>query len=560
MKTLLLRAAPLMLCLGLPQSATWAQAEPSTSAAIAPAPAPAVLTAEQWRADLAFMAAEMERRHANLYHEISRERFAAAVADLDSRIPRLQRNEIIVGMMRLAAMVGDGHSNVSPLKDSKFAFPSLPLKLYLFEDGIFIRAVAPGQEALLGARVEAVGGVTAEEAIRRVGEISPRDNVITPRLYAPVFLAMPDILQALGISPRRDSATLTLSKGKKKWTVTVPAGAVDPNWPADTDISLVTPAGWLDARTAQPPMWLQDPLNYHRLIALPEEKALYVQLNMVADIENESLTQLGEKILAAAQAANPRAIILDLRLNRGGNGNLRTGLIRSLIKAEDEDTHLFVLTWRGTFSASQFILDDLDRLTKAVFIGEPASSKPSSFGDSYRIVLPNSGITVRVAIYWWQNGQNMRPWTGVDVAAPLSLADYAAGRDPALESALRWQPRPPLGEMLTAAGKEGGMPAIDRTLAGWEADAANRYVDLESQLAEAGQSLGWAKKYDEAIGLLELASRRFPRSSNIANVLAYVADWAGRHELALREGRRALELEPNHRLARSLVDRLSPPN
>ena len=81
-------------------------------------------------------------------------------------------------------------------------------------------------------------------------------------------------------------------------------------------------------------------------------------------------------------ASKTRALILDLRLNHGGNGNLRTRLVRELIRAEDADTRLFVLTWRGTFSASQFILDDLDRLTDAVFVGEPASSKPSSSAKS----------------------------------------------------------------------------------------------------------------------------------------------------------------------------------
>ncbi|QDZ06293.1 hypothetical protein FPZ24_01405 [Sphingomonas panacisoli] len=95
--------------------------------AVPPAPASAAavptLTAEQWRADLRFMAAELERRHANVFHAVSRQAFTAAVADLDARIPSLQRNEIIVGMMRIAAMVGDGHTRVDPRKDRKMAFP-----------------------------------------------------------------------------------------------------------------------------------------------------------------------------------------------------------------------------------------------------------------------------------------------------------------------------------------------------------------------------------------------------------------------------------------------------
>ena len=46
--------------------------------------------------------------------------------------------------MRAAAQPHEHcHTNVSPLKDAKFGLPSLPLKLYLFEDGLFIRAARP---------------------------------------------------------------------------------------------------------------------------------------------------------------------------------------------------------------------------------------------------------------------------------------------------------------------------------------------------------------------------------------------------------------------------------
>ena len=46
----------------------------------------------------------MKSRHPNLYHQVSQQKFDAAVADLDRRIPQLQRNQIIVGMMRIVAM------------------------------------------------------------------------------------------------------------------------------------------------------------------------------------------------------------------------------------------------------------------------------------------------------------------------------------------------------------------------------------------------------------------------------------------------------------------------
>ena len=551
MNTRILRAGPLALCLALVQ--------PVMAQAPVPAAPAAELTAEQWREDLRFMAAEMEKRHANLYHTVGREAFAAAVADLDARIPDLERNEIIVGMMRIAAMVGDGHTRVDPRKDAKFGFPSLPLKLYLFEDGLYVRAAAPEHAALVGARIEAVGGVPVGEAIRRVSELASRDNAIGPKLFVPLYLAMPDILHALKLSPRRDAALFTLRKGKRTWTATVPAGAVDPIWPPDTDISLVTPEGWVDARaTPRPPLWLQAPLDYHRMVELADPRALYVQLNMVADIKGQSLARFAGKIGERVAAANPSALILDLRLNHGGNGSLRNPLVRELIRAEDEDTRLFVLTWRGTFSASQFILDDLDRLTGAVFVGEPASSKPSSYGDAYRMPMPNSGISVRSSLVWWQAGQNFDPWTWVDVAAPLAFADYAAGRDPALEAALSYRPGPPLQERLLAVAGE-GPEAVLRLVEAWRADPVNRWANRPLQIVRAAEGLHLAKHPAAALAVAEAAARSFPNHADAHNVLAHLAEAAGKADVARRAGARVLELDPNTRQARSLIERLAAP-
>lgn len=521
---------------------------------------PPELTADQWREDLRFMAAEMEKRHANLYHQVSREAFAKAVADLGANIPSLQRNEIIVGMMRIAAMVGDGHTRIDPRKDARFGFRSLPVKLYLFEDGLFVRAAAPDHAGLVGARIESIGGVPVDEAIRRAAELASRDNEVGPKLYVPLYLAMPDILHALKLAPTRDAAILGLRKGDRRWAETVPAGAVDPSWPPDTDISLTTPEGWVDASTAPPPLWLQAPLDYHRLVDLPEAHALYAQLNMVSDTDEETLDAFGKKIGDRVRATNPRALILDLRLNQGGNGDLRNNLVRALIKAEDADTRLFVLTWRGTFSASQFILDDLDRLTDAVIVGEPASSRPSSFGDAYRMPMPNSGINVRTSIVWWQDGQNRDPWTWVDVAAPLRFADYAAGRDPALERALTYTPGPTLQATLLEAAASGGAAMIRRTLHVYRNNPENRYADRERQMLEAAQALFGAERKDEALLVAELAAQDYPASADAANVLAHLEEATGRRDLALEAGQRVLAIDPNNRAARALVERVSAAN
>src|SRR4030095_5977805 len=72
------------------------------------------LTKEQWREDLEYLAKELPRRHKNAFHTISRAQFERAIAELNAAIPSLQEHEILVGLRRIIAMVGDAHTALAP--------------------------------------------------------------------------------------------------------------------------------------------------------------------------------------------------------------------------------------------------------------------------------------------------------------------------------------------------------------------------------------------------------------------------------------------------------------
>jgi hypothetical protein len=518
------------------------------------AAAPRQLTTAQWRDDLQTVRHEIETRHPNPYTHTSKVKLDAAFADLDRRIPTLARNQIIVDMMRIVAMVGDGHTRIDPRKDDDFGFASLPLKLYSFDDGIFIRSAEPRWAKLVGWRVDAIGGVPIAEAARRASELISADTESGKRQLVPLYLEMPEILQALGLSERHDSARLTVSRGKAKQTVTVTEGQVNPPWPPDTDVSLTTPKGWTDACRGPAPLYLQNPLDYHRLVDLPESKAVYAQLNWVANIEGDTLAQYSERILKRVGDTDPRAIILDLRLDQGGNGNLATSLVNALIKAEDADTKLFVLTGRGTFSASQFILNDLDRLSHAAFVGEPASSKPSSYGDAFRTELPNSKIDVRTSIYWWQEGQNFNPYTWIDVAVPLRFADYAACRDPALEAALAYKAPAPLEDTLFEAASKGGLAGARAAVRAYLDAPEHRYANVMLLLPRAAELVLVKGHAVEAVPVAQAVAEALPKTVDAWVVLAYVALKNGNKALVGEAAEHALALDPNNRTAHDLID------
>ena len=167
------------------------------------------LTPEQWREDLRFFAANMPKMHKNLFHSMTREQFDAAVKRLDERIPTLADHEILVELMRIVALVGDGHTSVRLLQSIDSAYP---LRLYLFKDGLYVRSAAPEYRDAVGARVLRVGNADAEQAMRAVSELTWRDNEMGIKALVPQLLVIPEILHALRLNSDLQKAEFVVEK------------------------------------------------------------------------------------------------------------------------------------------------------------------------------------------------------------------------------------------------------------------------------------------------------------------------------------------------------------
>jgi hypothetical protein len=387
--------------------------------------------ARQWREDLHFAASEMEKIHKNLFHSVTREEFASMVARLDARIPSLARHQTIVEMAKIAAAVGDGHTNLAPTRDPKIGFRTLPIAFYFFEDGLFIRAAYRSQANLLGARVVRIGNADVKTAYAAIKTMISRDNEQGALYWAPQFLAMPEVLHALGLIADMESVPLAIEGGA---AVTLHPLSPAEMMPPDTDMTWSRRPDWIDARGENDPLWLQDAKTQSRMEVLPGTKTLYVQLNQISD----QLPKFAESMRQKIESDGIDRMILDLRLNRGGHGDYNVALIRAIIQSQkiDQDGRLFCIIGRATFSAAQSLADQLEKYTNVTFVGEPSGSKGNAFGDSRKIVLPNSGITVRASIFYWQEWfpLDTRQATMPKIAAPLTFEDYRRNVDPALRA------------------------------------------------------------------------------------------------------------------------------
>jgi C-terminal processing protease CtpA/Prc len=150
---------------------------------------------------------------------------------------------------------------------------------------------------------------------------------------------------------------------------------------------------------------------------------------------------LVDRVTKLSRGPQVKRVIVDLRLNGGGDNTTYGSLLSALTDSSvNRKGRLFVLIGRATFSAAANFAADVDRLTKATFIGEPTGGFVRGYGDTVSVLLPKSGINVRIAARYWDFGKGARDRrlaVNPDRKVKVTIADFLAGRDPVLAAALR---------------------------------------------------------------------------------------------------------------------------
>jgi hypothetical protein len=391
-----------------------------------------------WQEDLRFMAAELPKRHANLFHTMTRALFEQAVAVLEERIPALARHQIVVELARIVALIGDGHSSIDLLDDPTLDFHRYPLRLYQYSDGLFVQAASAGCADAASSRVIAIGGIPVEQAYAAVRQLVSRENEMRVMHKVPDLLVVPEVLHALNLIADMEQVEWLIERrdGERR-TISISAVRRDES-PAWLDAS--------DSTSGPMPLWRKDPRNKFWFEHLPDARAVYVQYNSVRDKPDESITTFFGRVFDFVDAHQVERFILDIRLNGGGNGTLNQPIVHGLIKRDriNQRGKLFTIIGRGTFSAAMMLAVDLECHTRTLFVGEPTGTSPNMYGETGTIVLPNSKLTVYVSeLHWvYSDPRDRRPWIAPTIRAELSSADYRAKRDPAIEAILGYVPHP----------------------------------------------------------------------------------------------------------------------
>ncbi len=399
---------------------------------------------QNWQSDLSFAKQKLPETHPENFHTLSEEEFNSRMQALSVRVPDLSHHQIIVELSAIVASVGDGHTRLTlPMVEGSDFFsghsetppPSIPamlfnhfpIRLYVYSDGLFVQSIGAENAAYAGAKVIQIGHLPVSEALNVVSRVVHRDNDFQLKHLAPTRLVIPEVLWALGISDSKEEATYLLETpdGKQHQLTLHPVAenqAVE--WVSAAD------------KSARKPLYLLHRDSNFWFEEIGDEHVLYWQFNEVYDTAEETIADFATRLTNYIAKHGIQKLIIDLRFNMGGNNTLNRSLLHALIRAPElqKPGSLFVITSRGTFSAAMMFAIDLEKHTNAIFVGESTGASLNHYGDSRKVRLPNSGITIRVSTLYWQyagpkdNRQTLKP----HIPAELSSRDFSGGNDPAL--------------------------------------------------------------------------------------------------------------------------------
>jgi hypothetical protein len=386
-----------------------------------------------WLVDLDFLATTLRMHHPKLACGAPREQFDRDVFALKRRIPALDRAGAIVALETLIASLHDGHTQIPLTSDPAVGFHRFPLRLYFFADGLYVQATDEAHRSLLGARVKAIEGHAIDDIINRVRPLIHGDNESAALDILPSRLVLAEVLHVVGVTQATVSAA---------WQFGRDGGSV-----SDVVLTALPPGTepqWLIARapSARTPEYLEHADRPYWSRSLDNGRVLYIQINALENNSDDPLSTFCRRVFTSAEAARATRLVLDLRLNNGGDNELNRAVVHEVIRSDrfNQKGRLFVVIGRLTFSAAVNLAADLERETNVIFVGEPTEAPGNHYGETAVARLPRSGITLLYSTLYWQSAgpRDQRPWIAPQIPTPLRFDDFWTGRDPALAAILAY--------------------------------------------------------------------------------------------------------------------------
>lgn len=423
--------------------------------ASAQTPAQVMLSADQVHEDVAAFEKDFMARD-NAFSKEARAAAEARLKALAASTSGMRAVDFELALAQIVALADNGHTLLAAGVRVRH-YNRVPLRFTVFGEELYVVRASGANADLLGSELVSVDGHPYPELRDKARTLAGGTNAWRDRT-ASYFIESPEQMNALGMAREFAAATYSLRKPDGRIvTRRLNAEPPDSNSPrvgADRWVYpdlLPSETGWHTLlQPANAPWALQEPGEPFRWRVDKDLDALVIGMRQVRDAPGHSirefLTQMTDKI----KTEHPRNLVLDVRLNGGGNLQTARDFVKSLPSLVPG--RIYVLTSPYTFSAAISTVGYLKQAApeRVIIVGEHAGDRLTFFAEGQVVTLKNSGAILLFATerHDYENGcatftDCHRPVVQFPIAiktlepeipAPWTVEAYRASRDPGMEA------------------------------------------------------------------------------------------------------------------------------
>ena len=374
-------------------------------------------------------------------------RFTSEIDSLINNINSLTDNQILVRIIHAVALADNAHSQVN----YKF-LPKAGIRVSWFKEGLFITKTSYPKRHHLGKRISKVNNLTIDQIVTQFRDYIPGNNH-NKRNSIPNLIIRPDFWNGINnlYSPDKLILEMIDSLGQRESDTF----GIEPINSTLINLYCINKPDSLfikyDKSFDSLPLYLSSPYKsaiYKKL----NDELIYIQLNSSTN-RGMSLSDFSVDLLNYFDSNSFENIVLDIRMNNGGNYNLtrniEKGIIQELLESHG---HLFLITGNHTASAAINLAASLKSHLKnsITIVGEPIGDDLLFWAEPKIFKLPNSALEILASTYYHdlRNGR-FKPFktnwgnlfcdfesNGLDVDIPveISINDYIAYKDPVMKT------------------------------------------------------------------------------------------------------------------------------
>lgn len=357
---------------------------------------------ESRKEDLDFLENKLEEIHPDPYRNINQEK-EIFEKSLEKSL-EVGDEYFILAIQESLALLGDLHTGVNGILEEP-----LSTQYVCIDDFFYITRSNEANPKMLTAKLLGINGHDLAEIIPKISKLSSNESKEVLQKDLSAFLQCNKILRYYGFS-NSEEVTIQTDKGDFKIKQNESRG-----------------------ETREPLLWKEEYKNNKTYIgnniyqARIETDCLFFQYNKCSNKghTDEELSSFKKDLLENSQKAEN--IIVDLRLNKGGD----TDIMEDLFKKLPNNKKIYVAMGKNSTSSAIHHIVYLKINKNAILVGETAGQKTRRFGNKNDLLLPNSKIKMICSSKDFdllpdEKSDILEP----DIKIPITIEHYEKNEDP----------------------------------------------------------------------------------------------------------------------------------